>query len=546
MTRLFREFAELRALLDALCEETITPEQARRLEELILTHAEAEAYYVQYMSLYADLARQFAAPPGSREQALRERLAVVQAGPRARRGRRLLRRAALGLAGLAAGLLLALTLWPRPSITPPPGAGTTPEATDNTVAILLRAPGAEWEDTGLPTRAGARLPPGRLRLKSGYAHIEFYSGATVILEGPADFQLVSFNEAFCTHGKLRALVPPEAEGFTVRSPKLDLVDRGTEFGLSVDGNERTEVHVFKGKVELYDAGADADAAPGRELTTGRGVRLRGAELPCPIASDPDAFPTAQTLAEQVKVETLHRQHDWLEAAVTLPRDPSLVVCYRFQARQPWSRTLPDLARGREGPHDGAIVGCSWAAGRWEGKQGLEFKQVSDRVRFHVPGAFDALTLMAWVRVDALPNRFNSLMMTDGGEEAAPHWHISNTGRIELGVQGYNRKGWIHYLTPEVITPDRLGQWTHLAVVYDRQGGQVTHYVDGQEVFQEPLKLDIAPHLGDAELGNWNVGPRQHSSPIRYFSGCMDEFLLFSRALGAAEIEQLYRQGRPSS
>jgi hypothetical protein len=84
MTRPFREFAELRALLDALCEETITPEQARRLEELILTHAEAEAYYVQYMSLYADLARQFAAPPGSREQALRERLAVAQAGPRAR------------------------------------------------------------------------------------------------------------------------------------------------------------------------------------------------------------------------------------------------------------------------------------------------------------------------------------------------------------------------------------------------------------------------------------------------------------------------------
>ena len=35
---------ELRALLDALCEETISPEQVRRLEELVLGHPEAEAF----------------------------------------------------------------------------------------------------------------------------------------------------------------------------------------------------------------------------------------------------------------------------------------------------------------------------------------------------------------------------------------------------------------------------------------------------------------------------------------------------------------------
>jgi len=55
----FQESDELRVLLDALCEETITAEQMRRLEELVLGHPEAEAYYVQYMNLYADLARNF-------------------------------------------------------------------------------------------------------------------------------------------------------------------------------------------------------------------------------------------------------------------------------------------------------------------------------------------------------------------------------------------------------------------------------------------------------------------------------------------------------
>ena len=47
--------AELRPLLDAFCEGAVTPEQLRRLEELVLAHREAEDYYVQFMSFYADL-----------------------------------------------------------------------------------------------------------------------------------------------------------------------------------------------------------------------------------------------------------------------------------------------------------------------------------------------------------------------------------------------------------------------------------------------------------------------------------------------------------
>jgi hypothetical protein len=46
---------ELRPLLDALCEETITPDQLKRLEELVLAHPEAEAHYVRFMSFTADL-----------------------------------------------------------------------------------------------------------------------------------------------------------------------------------------------------------------------------------------------------------------------------------------------------------------------------------------------------------------------------------------------------------------------------------------------------------------------------------------------------------
>jgi hypothetical protein len=91
-----------------------------------------------------------------------------------------------------------------------------------------------------------------------------------------------------------------------------------------------------------------------------------------------------------------------------------------------------------------------------------------------------------------------------------------------------------------------GQWVHVAVVYDRAGGFVTHYVDGQPIRHERLKLDIALVLGDAEIGNWNVGARKHTCPIRYFSGCMDEFLLFSEEVSGDDIRRLYARGRPPS
>ncbi|MBY0459135.1 MAG: hypothetical protein K2V38_17505, partial [Gemmataceae bacterium] len=60
--------AELQPLLDALCEEVITPEQVNRLEELVLMHPEAEAHYIRFMSFHADLIAQVAGLPEPKAQ----------------------------------------------------------------------------------------------------------------------------------------------------------------------------------------------------------------------------------------------------------------------------------------------------------------------------------------------------------------------------------------------------------------------------------------------------------------------------------------------
>ena len=75
------------------------------------------------------------------------------------------------------------------------------------VAVLTRVVDPEWGPTELPTEVGSALPTGRLRLKSGLIQLEFYGGAVVVLEGPADFEIIAADRAFCRQGKLRARAP---------------------------------------------------------------------------------------------------------------------------------------------------------------------------------------------------------------------------------------------------------------------------------------------------------------------------------------------------
>jgi hypothetical protein len=299
-------------------------------------------------------------------------------------------------------------------------------------------------------------------------------------------------------------------------------------------------------VELHDAGPAAEPAPLKELTTGQAARRDGPGAVRPVPLTPAAFLTAQDLAKRSREATLKRHKEWLAASDALRRDPSLLVYYPFQSDQPWTRTLLDQSGGRERPHDGAIVGAAWAAGRWPGKQGLEFRRVSDRVRIHVPGEFESVTLAAWVRVDGLPNLNNALLLADGWDDGGLHWLIGEAGKLVLGVQGPRKKSNANYHAFGVFTPERFGQWAHLAVVFDRANGRVTHYVDGQPAARVPAHPDTPPlRIGDAEIGNWNIATHRNNNPIRHFSGCIDEVMAFSRALDDAEIEQLYTQGRPS-
>ncbi len=101
-------------------------------------------------------------------------------------------------------------------------------------------------------------------------------------------------------------------------------------------------------------------------------------------------------------------------------------------------------------------------------------------------------------------------------------------------------------SPPALTLDQFGLWVHLAVVIDGSAKQVIHYLNGVPVSEHALKISPPFRIGTAELGNWNAQgfPRNDPFMIRHFSGAMDDFCLFSRALNADEMRALYSAGKP--
>jgi len=255
---------ELRDLCSAAAEGALTPEQSRRLEELVRADPRALAYLVEHLHLHATLAWAAGNPALLRHEG---------ASPAAAR-RRARRRPRLAWAGwaVAACLLVGLAF------------GVLRPAKPHQFARLAEADGCKWDSGTLPTEAGARLGAGRLRLSEGVARLVFDNGAEVRLEGPADLELASGWEVTLHRGRLVARCPEAAHGFAVRTPTADLKDYGTEFGVSVPDGTTADVQVFEGRVDVTHRAT----AKVEQLVTGRGMRFTpDAAVPTdPKAEDP--------------------------------------------------------------------------------------------------------------------------------------------------------------------------------------------------------------------------------------------------------------------
>jgi hypothetical protein len=591
-------------LLDRYVDEGLTPEEKQELEELLLSSPAARAQFWEHTQFHAAVRRWGEEAWGRRmaEAAETESSAAPAPTGRLRTWWENIRTAPrfawlrwglpLGAGATALTLLLVWKGAPagtnasnalpvavnaaRPddstSLTDSPALIYANEPMDDGVAVLSRAVGVVWDPPGAAKPPGAVLRPGLLRLKAGLAQLDFYDGASVIVEGPAELDLISDKRVFVHYGRCSANVPELAHGFQVESPAIALVDLGTRFGVTVSTNGPSELHVFQGKVAVRRLGG---AEVNSHLTQGNGVRVDADGRVEKIASAESEFTTTTTMFNAVQAAARKRLQQWRTDSQAWSADPDTLVHFLGDASIPEMATgvlrnhaLANLAAG-----DGTVVGCAWTEGRWPGSRSLEFRNSGDRVRLNINGEYDQLTFLAWVRIDSLPNRFNSLMLSDDGyKRGAIQWQITHEGRLKLtfhyadGVLDQPDQQFFESMsTAPLLTHEYWGQWVHLASVYDRTTATVTHYVNGemqpveQHVYQKNVRTEarlispVALHPGKVELGNWGLrfemtsktpkGVVSFVSPIRYFNGQIDECLLLRRALTPAEIRKHYENGR---
>jgi hypothetical protein len=535
-----REFDEAVA---AVCHGSASDEQMRGLNQLLRNDPAARDEYILRLELHSRLASDpdlfvlteqdasEASSPG-RGIMLPQNVSSFQSSRRARK-----RKQSWVIALAACFALLATGWWGLRLSRPNERKGTTSKA----VAMLNRAVDAQWNQRDEAPRLGAPLEPGWLRLKSGLAQIVFYSGVRVVIEGPTELQLVSPSEATCQSGRLIAEVPPQAKRFRVSTPQMNVTDLGTAFGLDVK-ERQTELHVFKGSVEFQSSASAAK----QNLKEGAGAVTENSRAPRLITANPATFTSLFDLQLKSSDAEVLRHEQWRAASSRLDEDPSLLVHFDFEQTDLADWRVPNTSKRKNTAPDATIVGCQWVEGRWPDKHALEFRSVSDRVRLSVSGEFESLTLAAWVRVQGLDRQFNSLFMSDGFETGTLHWLIRKDGVLGLTAIGVGSGNYQICASPPVLALDQFGIWLHLAVVLDGNAKRVVQYVNGLPVSEKPLKINTPFRIGAAELGNWNASgfPDNDPSLIRNFSGAMDEFCLFSRALNAAEIRALHSAGKP--
>lgn len=410
-----------------------------------------------------------------------------------------------------------------------------PQMAGDWVAVVSHAVEPVFEKDSPVSTEGDALAAGPFHLQSGLVQIEFFSGASVIVEGPAELDLKSPWLIECRRGRLRTFVPEPAQGFTILTPEYKAVDLGTEFALSVNEDGHSELHVVDGEVRVDDfSGKEIQLIEG-----GGGLRSADGTVE-KLSGGGDDFIGRERLLDLAVEDRKSKLQEWNRMRQKFSSDPDTLIFFDFENQKPWDRQLTNKAAS--GPH-AAIIGAQWTEGRWSGKGALEFKRITDRVRLEIPGEFDALTYSAWVRIEGLDRWLSSLMLTDGFENGEVHWQISDLGEVIAGIKTPRRDP--NSMSPSIIQPEDLGRWIHIVTTLDREARRVIHYIDGEAVIQDE-RTDLPPlRIGAAEIGNWQpkVVGEKSPNPIRSLNGRLDEFMVLKRALTAPEVAALYEAGK---
>jgi len=540
-----KEVIELNELLDRLVENNLSYDQKKRLEEWLDDSAEARRYYVSYLDMSVSLSHYADESLGDTEKEdesvkFSEVIRFVQSW--------------LPIAALIVfGCYLYFTLPPKAlkldevseQLIVKKQKGGNPymvQAGDaeSAVALITKSVGLQWGHKSLyKPENGSALNAGEFSFSRGMAQLEFMQGATAILEGPVEAQLLHANALSLRLGKIRAHVPRVAVGFTVDLPMGKVVDLGTDFGVEVHEQGSAEVYVYRGQVKYQGVDFEGNEVVSY-LSGGEAIFLDSRGVLSSIDMPLGDFAGSADLATRSLENASKRRAAWLKESHRLASDPSTLLYYGFEGHDSWSRVLKDETNRGNGNGDGAVIGCDWTEGRWPGKGALQFSQDNDRVCLNISKPLSSATLVAWVRLDSLSQNGAPLIFSRPNLDGAVGWLINPVGKLVLEIKVSD--AYEKYESAVAFSPDRLGKWVHLASSFDGKNKWVNHFVNGRSFSREKISKAQSIILKKGLLGHFHAFPNRN--PNLSLKGSIDEFAVFNSVWDEERIRELFEVGCP--
>ncbi|MEO1617612.1 MAG: LamG-like jellyroll fold domain-containing protein [Planctomycetota bacterium] len=443
-----------------------------------------------------------------------------------------------------------------PNAAQAPSAGGQQESRIAGHATLRRIVDLAWSDGVTKRREGDLLPNGKLAFDRGVAEIDFFCGATLVVEGPAELEIENDWSVRLAKGRIRATVPPAARGFIVKAADSEIIDLGTEFAVEVEAGT-ARVEVVDGEVELRGGAHD-----GQHLVTGEAQLLKGAPRETKLST---GLSTSVDVRRRQQAAEERRFTQWKNRSLELRTDSRLIAYYPI-ASSAAGRIVRNAASHRNDRNGLAVGPVERTVGRFGAlSTGLRFDRPGARVRTRIDGEFAAFTFCCWARIDSLKHRYNALFMADSYETGEPHWQIRDDGKLMFSVmvddtqevELFNKRdqrvvkdAGLHrvYFSEPIWEASTSGQWFHLVAVYDPVNRRVQQYVNGRKVASEAI-VDAfhitSLRIGAAEIGNW--GQPFRKTPwfaVRNLDGTIDEMAIYDAALNSDEVSDLYEQGKP--
>lgn len=532
---------ELSALLSKIVDGRVGDAEMERLEALLGNDREAQVYYLRFISVHSGLERVSCAPRGM---------------ARVRSGRMGFGWGAWATAAAAACVFLALGLglWSamqsgtggpdRPALvigrpSPPPAVRET-----RVLAVVGSAEAAVWNAPNLTPDQGTPLGTGEIKLESGRIRLDFPAGEQVTLEAPAVFDLVDEDHLMIKEGRLVALVPQQAVGFTVTLPNGAVIDLGTEFAVDVEPDGTNRVKVLKGAVMASSTNLQGSTAwdrilrEGEEVSIVKGAPLReeesSHEFIQPLASAMKNLPVGEEYARAVMKSRPVGYWKFDEVDSNgLVADETGGTALKLGGSVEIKRSGQDacLVLNRENNKGFALSE--------EGFSGLNTARGCSMEIWFYSDSLDWQSLLSLTLEGPRPkNKWVS--------HAPPMFYVARTGRsgsnrfhvhADYGMRAFYRSP-AGYEGGVNVYSDRshlVHRWYHLVAVRGSESLRI--FIDG-ELTAETL----FDGLYDQKTYRFLIG-RMHAlrnPDTRQWSGAVDEAALYDRALNAGEIREHYQ------